>query len=65
MRLKSGIQEIAPSRRSWVAIENGWELDWARTKAICRYLPGGIAVTGTGSSGSLLRLSEPVPVQSR
>jgi hypothetical protein len=48
-----------------VAIEGGWELEWSRPEAIARYLPGGIPVTVTGSSGKVLNLSEAVPVESR
>jgi hypothetical protein len=48
-----------------VAIEDGWNLDWERPEVISRYLPGGISVNVTESSGKHLRLSEAVPVQNR
>jgi hypothetical protein len=48
-----------------VAIENGWDLDWERPEVISHYLPGGVAVSVTESSGKLVRLSQAVPVQSQ
>jgi hypothetical protein len=59
------LRDVAPGQYTVVAIENGWELDWARPEVISRYLPGGIPVNVTESSGKLQRLSEAVPVQSR
>jgi hypothetical protein len=48
-----------------VAIENGWDLDWERPEVISRYLPQGVTVTVTETSGKLVRLSLAVPVQSQ
>ena len=59
------LRDVAPGQYTVVAIENGWDLDWERPEVISRYLPGGVAVTVTETSGKLLRLSEPVPVQTR
>jgi hypothetical protein len=59
------LRDVAPGRYTVVAIENGWELDWERPEVIGRYLSGGIPVNVTESSGTLVRLSEAVPVQSR
>ncbi len=59
------LRDVAPGQYTVVAIEDGWELDWARPEVIGRYLSGGIPVTVTESSGKLVRLSEAVPVQSR
>jgi hypothetical protein len=56
---------VVPGRYTVVAIENGWEVDWSRPEVIARYLPGGISVTVTSSSGKLLTLPGPVPVESR
>jgi hypothetical protein len=56
---------VAPGLYTIVAIQDGWELDWARPEVIARYLPGGISVTVTDTSGKLLRLSEPVSVRAR
>jgi hypothetical protein len=57
--------DAIPGQYTIVAIENGWDLDWARPEVIGRYLTKGIAVSIDASSGKLLRLSQPVPVQLR
>ncbi len=57
------LHDVPPGEYTVVAIEDGWELDWARPEVIGRYLPKGVAVTVAGSSGKLLRLAEGVPVQ--
>jgi hypothetical protein len=59
------LRDVAPGQYTVVAIEESWELDWARQEVIGRYLSHGVAVTVTVSSGKLLKLSEAVPVQSR
>jgi len=57
--------DVPPGEYTVVAIEDGWELDWARFEVIGRYLPKGIDIMVTEGSGKLVRLSEGVPVQSR
>jgi hypothetical protein len=57
--------DVVPGQYTVVAIEDGWELDWAEPQVIARYLPGGIPVTVSDNSGKLVTLSTPVPVQSR
>ena len=59
------LRDVAPGQYTVVAIEEGWELDWARPEVISRYLSQGIPVTVTESSGKLLRLSQAVPAQER
>jgi hypothetical protein len=59
------LRDVAPGQYTVAAIEDGWDLDWARPEVIGRYLSQGVAVTVTESSGKLLRLSDVVPVQSR
>jgi hypothetical protein len=59
------LRDAVPGEYTVVAIEEGWELDWARPEVIGRYLDQGIAVTVTGGSEKLLRLPEGVPVQGR
>jgi hypothetical protein len=58
------LRDLAPGQYTVVAIENGWDLDWERPEVISRYLPGGVPVTVTESSGKLVRLTQAVPVQS-
>jgi 5-hydroxyisourate hydrolase-like protein (transthyretin family) len=57
------LRDVAPGQYTVVAIEEGWELDWARHEVIGRYLSHGVAVTVTEGSGKRLRLAEPVLVQ--
>jgi hypothetical protein len=57
------LRDVVPGQYTVVAIEEGWELDWARQEVIGRYLSHGVAVTVTESSGKLLKLSQPVLVQ--
>ena len=59
------LRDVVPGRYTVLAIEDGWELDWFRPEVIARYLPGGISVTVTSSSGKLLALPGPVAVESR
>jgi uncharacterized surface anchored protein len=57
------LRDVAPGQYKVVAIEDGWDLDWARTGGLSRYLQQGIDVTVTGSSAKLIQLSAPVPAQ--
>jgi hypothetical protein len=59
------LRDVAPGQYTLVAIEDGWELDWAQPEVIARYLRGGIAVTVSDNPGKLQPLTEPVPVQMR
>jgi 5-hydroxyisourate hydrolase-like protein (transthyretin family) len=59
------LRDVAPGDYTVVAIEDGWELDWARPEVIGHYLLKGVAVTMTENSGKLLQPSEEVQVQSR
>jgi hypothetical protein len=57
--------DAIPGPYKIVAIEDGWELDWARPEVIARYLSQGVAVSIDSNSGKLIRLAQPVPVQPR
>ena len=59
------LHDVAPGQYKVVAIEDGWDLDWARIGALNRFLPQGIDVTVTGRSGKLIQLPAPVPAQAR
>jgi hypothetical protein len=59
------LRNVIPGKYTLVAIEDGWELDWAQPEVIARYLPGGIPVTVSDNSGKLVTLAAPVPVQTR
>jgi hypothetical protein len=57
--------QAVPGDYQIVAIEDGWELDWARPEVISRYLQGSVPVTVTGKSGASIHLSSSVAVQPR
>lgn len=57
------LRDIVPGQYTVVAIEEGWDLDWAKPEVISRYLPQGISVTVSVDSGKLIELEKPVPVQ--
>jgi len=59
------LPDVAPGNYTVVAIEDGWALDWTSSEAMARYLPGGTSVTVTEQSGTLIRLSSPLSVQTR
>jgi hypothetical protein len=59
------LRDVVPGDYTVVAIKDGWALDWAQLQVIGRYLPGGVAVTVTDSSGKPVSLNAPVPVQDR
>jgi hypothetical protein len=56
------LRNVGPGQYTVVAIEDGWDLDWARAEVIERYLPAGVAVTVTEASGKLVQLASPVAV---
>jgi hypothetical protein len=57
--------QAVPGDYKIVAIEDGWELDWARPEVIARYLQGSVPVTVTAKSGASIHLSADVVVQPR
>ena len=59
------LRSIVPGQYTIVAIEDGWELDWAQPGVLARYLPSGTPVTVNDSSEDRLHLSGPVVVQAR
>ncbi len=59
------LRDVVPGQYAVVAIQDGWTLDWTDPQVLARYLPAGIAVSVTGSSGKLVTLSDPVTVQPR
>jgi len=59
------LRDVVPGQYTVIAIQEGWGLDWTNAEVIARYLPGGVPVTVTSSSGKLMQLSPSVPVESR
>ena len=58
------LRNVLPGQYTVVAIEDGWEIDWAEPAVIARYLHGGLAVTVSDNPGKLLTITQPVPVES-
>jgi len=56
---------VFPGTYTVMALEDAWELDWARPETISRYLPGGTSVTVSRGAAGVLQLEQTVAVQSR
>ncbi len=56
---------VIPGDYSLIAIEDAWELDWAKPEVLSRYLPNAIKVTMPANPGATVHLGKPVPVQPR
>jgi hypothetical protein len=59
------VRDVVPGEYIVVAIEDAWELDWARAEVMSRYLLGGMAVTVKETSDKVVHLAGPVPIQKR
>jgi 5-hydroxyisourate hydrolase-like protein (transthyretin family) len=59
------LHDAAPGRYTVLAIQDGWDLDWTRPDVLARYLPAGIPVTVTATADNVVRVTQPVRVQSR
>jgi protocatechuate 3,4-dioxygenase beta subunit len=57
------LQGIAPGSYGVIAIEDGWNLDWALPTVIGPYLKGAKTVTITAQHGQSMQLPEPIEVQ--
>jgi len=57
------LQGIAPGSYTVVAIEDGWNLDWALPTVIGPYLKGAKTVTISAQHGQSMQLPEPIEVQ--
>jgi hypothetical protein len=57
------LQGIAPGSYSVVAIEDGWNLDWALPTVIGSYLKGAQTVTISAQHGHSMKLPDPIEVQ--
>lgn len=58
-------RDVAPGTYTAVAIADGWPLDWTSPAVMQRYLRAGTNVTVSGTSGKVVKLPAPVPVQQR
>ena len=59
------LRQVIPGDYTLVAIEDGWDLNWGRPEATRPYLPKGIPITVTATSGASMHLSAPISIQPR
>lgn len=57
------LRDVVPGDYTIVAIDNGWDLAWARSEVISPYVAGGTAVHVPEAAGPLIRLNAPIPAQ--
>jgi hypothetical protein len=56
-------RRVPPGRYTVIAIEDGWDLEWAKEDALARYLPLGVSVGIPASGSNSIKLPDPVTVQ--
>jgi len=59
------LRGVVPGAYTLLAIENGWDLDWAQPGVIAAYLKHGRRITVGKQDGRLTNLADPVEVQSK
>jgi hypothetical protein len=59
------LQGVVPGAYTVVAIEDGWELEWAKSEVIGRYLKDGLAVTVPLNAPAVMKLGKLVAVQEK
>ncbi len=57
------LHNVIPGSYTLLAIEDGWDLDWADPAALAPYLPHGQAVTVDDKTHGAVHISKPVEVQ--
>jgi len=59
------LQQVFPGTYTVIAIENGWDLDWAKPEVLARYTDHGQSITIAGPGRGLTKLAQPVEVQAK
>ncbi len=59
------LRNVVPGTYTIVAIENGWDLDWAEPLALARYLKHGQVIEVGARAQTSLRRADPVEVQTK
>ncbi|HEY0757849.1 MAG TPA: carboxypeptidase regulatory-like domain-containing protein [Acidisarcina sp.] len=59
------LPRVIPGDYVLVAIQDGWDLDWARPGVIAHYLPGGLPVRVSAQSDKTIALPQAVEVQAK
>jgi protocatechuate 3,4-dioxygenase beta subunit len=57
------LRDVVPGAYTIIALADAWDLNWSDPAFLARYLPGGVAVTLSDTSGKTQSLAQPVPVQ--
>jgi hypothetical protein len=60
-----GLPNVIPGEYSIIAIDDGWDLDWAEPSVIAAYLPKGQTIEVGAQIAGTMRLTDPVKVQSK
>ena len=58
------MRQVVPGHYTLVAIEDGWELEWARSEVMAHYAPHGLKVT-VALHNKNIELQDAVPAQSK
>jgi hypothetical protein len=59
------LRSVIPGSYTVIAIENGWDLDWAQPGVLARYLKQGQAIEVGGRSTTAMHLADGVEVQTK
>lgn len=59
------LRNVVPGTYTIVAIENGWDLDWAESAALTGYLKHGEIINVGAHAQTSMRLADPVEVQTK
>ena len=54
---------VVPGSYTVIAIENGWDLDWAKPAVIAQYIKRGQSITVGSRTNGAMQLTDPVEVQ--
>ncbi len=57
------LRDVAPGKYTVLAIDDGWDLDWAKPGVLDRYLKGGVTINVIGNGGDVVTLAAPVALQ--
>jgi hypothetical protein len=59
------LRDVVPGSYTLLAIDNGWDLDWAQPGVIAAYLKHGRRVEVSNQEGRPMNVEEPIEVQSQ
>lgn len=59
------LYNVVPGKYTVIAIEDGWDLDWAKPTVLAPYLPKGQTINVSDESRGAMHLSAPVQIQKK